>query len=332
MNKTKCLHAFFHVAYADDHVTIMVLKVKKSECVTKTKGRINAVAGICRDLLDRATKAVGCGINPDKSELIVPPRYCDGDATGSKVEFVWLGYSLKVTDDRRVMFTDTKLVARINKTVNMACSIFQYLKSVFVRWRVYKVYIAPIIEWYLPTMAHKPRTAGSKANLLESFQHRLLAMVSGACRSCNRSGLEEVMREMPVRFKIAKMAARMSRYVSRDVAELLIGTGVQQGLNRMSLRRGRSKNNFCKWKGADKYDLGDQLYIFKDIWLTWHDKDMYAKGNPRYVPFNLRVVTNWVKRTNAEIKRKIKEREIWGTGTRDIFDFNGIILKRVQPP
>ena len=294
--------------------------MKASESIAKTRTRIKTVARICRELLDKSTKAVGCGINPDKSELIVPARYCDPNDPELKTEFVWLGYSLKVSDDRRVVFTDTKLIARINKTVSMACSVFQYLRSVFVRWRVYKVYIAPIIEWYLPTMAHKPRNAGSKSNLLEVFQHKLLAMVSGACRSCNRSGLEEVMREMPVKYKIAKMAARMARYAKRDVAELLVGRGDQVELHTMSLRGGRVKNNFCKWKGADKADLGDQLHILKDVWCTWHDRDMYAKGNPRYVPFNLRVATNWVKRTNAEIKRKIREREIWGIDTREFGD------------
>ena len=96
----------------------------------------------------------------------------------AKSEFVWLGYSIKLVEGRRVLFTDSKLLGRMIKTTNLACSVFQYLKSVFVRWRVYKVYIAPIIEWYLPTMAHKPRTAGSRANILESFQHRVLAMVS----------------------------------------------------------------------------------------------------------------------------------------------------------
>ena len=216
-----------------------------------------------------------------------------------------------MTDDCRIMFTDTKLIGRINKTINLACSVFQYLKSVFVRWRVFKVYIAPIIEWYLPTLVHKPRNAGSKPNLLESFQHRMLCMVSGACRSCNRSGLEEVMREMPIRFKMAKLGARMARYATREVADLLVGEGLGTTNTQvvMRLRRNRVKNNFCKWKGTDKLDLGDQLHILKDIWVTWQDKDMYLKGNPRTVPFEVSTVKIWVKRTNAFIKKKIQDRE-----------------------
>ena len=187
------------MAYADDHVTIVVLKLKRTEKIEKSRKRMDAIAGICRELLDRATKAAGCGINPDKSELILPPRFLTENEELAKNEFVWLGYSIKLVEGRRILFTDSKLIGRMIKTTNLACSVFQYLKSVFVRWRVYKVYIAPIIEWYLPTVAHKPRTAGSKANILESFQHRMLAMVSGACVCSSRIGLQEVMREMPVR-------------------------------------------------------------------------------------------------------------------------------------
>ena len=65
--KTKCIIDVFHVAYADDHVTIVVIKVKRTECVQKTKSRIKIIAETCRGLLDAATKAAGCGINPSRN-------------------------------------------------------------------------------------------------------------------------------------------------------------------------------------------------------------------------------------------------------------------------
>ena len=134
-------------------------------------------------------------------------------------------------------------------------------------------------------------------------------MVSGACVCCSRVELESVMREMPVRYKLAKMGNRMARYAERDVAELLVGQGSATDGVRMNLRRGRTKSNFCKWKGADKLDLGDQLHILKDIWVNWKDVKAYRKGSPEYVPFDLSRVEKWVKRTNALIGRKIQERE-----------------------
>ena len=170
-----------------------------------------------------ATIAAGCGINEAKSELVLPPKY-QNEELNSKTELVWLGYSLKLTDDLRVMFTDTKMLARVKKSLGMARSVFQYIKSIYVRWRIFKVYIAPIIEWYLPTMAHKSRTAGAKNNVLESFQHQLLAMVTGVCSSCSREELEKTVGEMSVRMKMAKMGARMQKYVFRDTIQLLVGS------------------------------------------------------------------------------------------------------------
>ena len=56
----------------------------------------------------------------------------------------------------------------------MVRSVFQYIKSEFVRWRIFEVYVAPIIEWYLPTIALKPKHDLAKLNMVDSFQHQML--------------------------------------------------------------------------------------------------------------------------------------------------------------
>ena len=47
----------------------------------------------------------------------------------------------------------------------------------------------------------------------------------------------------------------------------------------MRLRGGKEKNNHVRWAGADRMDLGDQIYILDDIWSTWEDKKKYIWGN-----------------------------------------------------
>ena len=51
----------------------------------------------------------------------------------------------------------------------MTRAIFQNVRSEYVRWRIFTVYIAPIIEWYLPTITHLPRHDLAKNNPWRAF-------------------------------------------------------------------------------------------------------------------------------------------------------------------
>ena len=65
---------FCHVAYADDHLTVIVLRFQ----IHERKGVVEKVTEVvickCRQLLDLATRIVGCGINPAKSEVLMAPK------------------------------------------------------------------------------------------------------------------------------------------------------------------------------------------------------------------------------------------------------------------
>ena len=103
-NNAEVVDSFFHVAYADDHVTVVVLKVKKDSSSQLIGEVINLITTEIRNMLDLATKAAGCGINPDKSELVMPQKYTYSTNL-AKDEFVWLGYSLKITNECKLPFT-----------------------------------------------------------------------------------------------------------------------------------------------------------------------------------------------------------------------------------
>ena len=147
--KSECIESFFHIAYADDHVTVITLKIKRDSSMELIARLIKLISSEARNMLDLATKAAGCGINPDKSELVVPTKYAECCEL-AKDEFVWLGYSLKITNECKLVFTDSKMIARFKKSLHMVRSAFQYIRSIYVRWRIFKVYICPVIEWYLP--------------------------------------------------------------------------------------------------------------------------------------------------------------------------------------
>ena len=60
------IESFFHVAYADDHITVVGLLVDENLQTTEIQELILEVSDTCRCLLDNATKDVGCGINLKK--------------------------------------------------------------------------------------------------------------------------------------------------------------------------------------------------------------------------------------------------------------------------
>ena len=66
---------YFHIAYADGHVTVIVIKVHKDTCHRDMVDDINAITELIRDLLDNASKDAGCGINPSKQKPVIPPAF-----------------------------------------------------------------------------------------------------------------------------------------------------------------------------------------------------------------------------------------------------------------
>ena len=64
-----------------------------------------------RKIFDESTKAVGCGMNAKKSEIItdLKLRHLKNDSYSSK--YVWLGYSLEITNDA-LFFTEEKFNKR----------------------------------------------------------------------------------------------------------------------------------------------------------------------------------------------------------------------------
>ena len=168
-----------------------------------------------RSLLDQATVAGGCGINMTKSEVLVPPQYELADDYVKDV-LTWLAFTFKITEDGQIRFTETKMLARFKRTEIMTRSVFQYIKSRQVRRRIYQVYVAPVIEWYLPVIMLKAKTAGSKLNAIESFQHKMMCLVSGACTKVAAEELGEQMAEMPVQMKLGRLANRLVHNIDSD--------------------------------------------------------------------------------------------------------------------
>ena len=179
------------------------------------KAKIAEVSDTCRNLLDLATKDVGCGINTKKSEIVVPLCYAD-PAQLLKSDFVWLGYSFHFADDLFLHMTTSKMNQRFESSRRMILDIFQYVRSPIVRRLIYQVYVSPIVDWFLPVVMTSPSHDLAKANKCASYQHDILALVIDVCRNCSAADLHEKLAVKPVHFKLREMAARLSNFIYRD--------------------------------------------------------------------------------------------------------------------
>ena len=145
VEKCEFIDSTFHIAYADDHITVVGLLVDKDMPIPEIQALILDVSDTCRDLLDQATKDIGCGINVKKSEMVVPAKYADTEKL-LKCDFIWLGYSLHLTDDLFLQITPQKMIQRFETCRRLISDVFQYVDCPIVRRKVFQVYVAPVID------------------------------------------------------------------------------------------------------------------------------------------------------------------------------------------
>ena len=198
------------------------------------------------------------------------------------------------------------MLARFRRTSIMARSIFQYISSRQVRFRIYQVYISPIIEWYLPVIMFKPRTSTAKMNAVESFQHQMLCLVSGACTRVSSKELAREMAEMPVSLKLGRLCARLMEFIFRDEG-VLRGHGAEAiPTQTRSLRSGKTCT--VGWPGADKKDFGDVIYIRAHEYNESETKDLYKKGKEGALTMDPVKLGEWVTMKNKYIQDIIRNR------------------------
>ena len=189
----------------------------------------------------------------------------------------------------------------------MVRSAFQYIRSIYLRWRIFKVYICPVIEWYLPVIMTKHKSAGSNLNAIESFQHQMLSLVSGACSKCNSIELCKTMAESPVEFKLNKLSHRIMKYVDRDIFYLAYGD-MNQALTTYRETRGGTQEVKIPWRGVKKWNFGDTIY--KRAYL--HEKDdrrkFFDKNGIEKLEFKPDVVKKWMRQTNRVIRLRARRR------------------------
>ena len=116
-NKCEVIKKWRHKSFADDHKTLMLMKFPV-DMEKEQMGKIAIrIAETVRGFLDNSTTSAGCGINPDKSEIILPQEYIPAGYTDAKSDYTWLGYSFKLTgsgSNSELLFSESRCKQKIH--------------------------------------------------------------------------------------------------------------------------------------------------------------------------------------------------------------------------
>ena len=287
------IHGFSHASYADDQNTTFRLKVKKDMSPTAIQDLISQTSLLARNALKEATGVFGCSVNPSKSEILVENQYADMkyEPVKLKNEIVWLGYSLE-NNDHYFTFTKKRMVDKFKNVTEKFDNMMQYIRNIKTKRRVYQVYIAPIIEWFLPVVM-TGKINKYKANEIEKFQQSILTRVGNFSGNVSRTGLNKIMGAYSVKDKCYFMAKRLTKYYVRDINELKGWTNTTTTLRSGNIARDRI------WKSYNPKDLGDYVH---------HRIHHHPPANKEC--FDQRKAKKWIKAANTKIQTKMLEREM----------------------
>ena len=195
---------------------------------------------------------------------------------------------------------------------------FQYLRDPFIRWRIWKVYISPIIDWFMPVVFTRPHGDRAAANAIEKFQQKTLAATAKAPRSAPRVELDEIMCVIPAKMRARKVAHRLENLIGyRVLGEMLEGKDIQFQALGITTRGGRrlgyqDHGNDTIWKGAERRDLGDRIFILAHQYdeIDEETKNKYTRDKPETLKFDKQELKAWLRKVKGNIKSKIHDREI----------------------
>ena len=206
--------ALIHVSYADDHKTFAVFLLETSKADEIVAKYMSILFDLLRGLLMDATKQLGCGVNPSKSESIVPPQFQNLIKLEHKTEkdpsdsYKWLGYHLSLDRNGELKFDQKEIDNKIKSIEYFRNIAFQYSNNMSLRWKIWKVYIAPFVELYLPLVIQEKI---GKTTSVHKLQHHTMCRAVGVPITASRRKLEITVGEKSVEEKAQRLTTRLVR-------------------------------------------------------------------------------------------------------------------------
>ena len=284
------------VSFADDHITVMGMLVLISKDKDYKAGSAYVIIERCRTIIQSATKEMGCGVNPAKSESLTSESLVF-IASGFKSKFKWLGYHLELTKDGLLWFTESEVEKKLNSTEHLIRTVLNTTRDLIMRFRVYQVYASCFVNLYLALTIQNRR----KDSIVHRFQHRMLRIACNAPYKISAEYLRNITGEKSVDRKAANCAIRLTKYID---SELKLPDNSQaehmEDINVIRLRGGKRIKD-AKHE-ISKTENNDMIRRIKQTAMT-------APLFPENEKFDVTRVRHCLDIARRAIKRKIQRRK-----------------------
>ena len=204
-------------------------------------------------------------------------------------DFKWLGYFLILGEDHQLIFDEKKINDRIKSIYKFRDVAFRYTSNIVIRWKVYKVFIAPFIELYIPiVLQHKTFHVG----IVHDLQHTSMVRALGLPRTTGRATIEKKLGEKSIEEKTKRLANRMITTLDIKQPEF---DGETLKIN---LRSGTTTSH--PTKADDRKNFIARLFVFNDL-------DIAEPVQPvKFVPSTVR---RWAHDVRISINNRISAQQ-----------------------
>ena len=216
LKTNKNILKYSHFGFSDDHVTVIAVLVDKvtekahEKFLSNTK-IINKAVVQTRLSLKLATETCGSKINAAKTEIVTAEIYAKHVIQAAPA-FKWLGNTFELSKKFELKMSEKQLDCKIAATKKHMNDMFSYFKFTPHRLRIYKVYINPIIDFFLlQYIMNNNKIELNEVDKLSNFQHFCLARVLGTYpEALRKSELQNALQELNIPQKAARTASQLS--------------------------------------------------------------------------------------------------------------------------
>lgn len=287
-----------HTSYADDHITAVTFIIPVDASDAEVGGRMSVLLDLVRRLLGDATVQAGSGINPLKSENLVPARFAEHidlnfegniideeflDAYTGKDTFKWLGFFFTITENHEITFCEEKAQQTLDNVARIRDRVFQYTSNYSIKWKFYTTFISPFVQLFLPIVLQAQIGTDT---MVHDLQYESICRALGVPHTTGRENIEIFMGEKSVLEKAKIMSGRVIKHLRIEPPRI-------KTITTRNLRK-RTITPFS----YRKTDLITRLFIFSELTTRETEKVRFVYSN----------VKGFINHTKKRISKHVREK------------------------
>ena len=226
---------------------------------------------------------VGGKLATEKSEIITCTEAVDG-VDDAKSEFVWLGFSFRMTVKDGLVFTTSKMDKKVTKLFRYCSFIGNLNMSKLLKLKIYKTYVRPIIEIF-----------SMCKNVLKEVsvvQSKLLCVLMGVSRKYSLARLLKKCQTPSVDEIWHKIARQIKCKFEKTMDEF---------------DPIRDEHTVTTRSGSQTYGETTSVVnrdFFTSVWITCNSTSS-SKPNKKPPKLNEDDLQKWCKQANKFVKTKV---------------------------